>query len=211
VSSNSRRLRVLTQSGPQPALFVDGVAGFSTLNFDSRRWDDGASSFAVGQRNGRQTFASLSAGYERRTDTWLISPYARMSYSEATLDTFSESGAGTDSLTYFGQTVTTVSGTLGLRAEYVQPTKWGILLPYARIEFQHDFNGQSTAGLAYADLAGAGPAYFVTSTPFGENRTQLGVGSKFQMRSMTFGLDYTVVFGVNSFQQGVRLSFSAPF
>jgi outer membrane autotransporter protein len=196
---------------PQPALFVDGVAGFGTLSFDSRRWDTGASAFAVGQRNGRQTFASLSAGYERRTDTWLISPYARMSYSEATLDAFSESGAGTDSLTYFGQTVTTVSGTLGLRAEYAQPTKWGILLPYARIEFQHDFNGQSTAGLAYADLGGAGPAYFVTSTPFGDNRTQLGVGSKFQMRSMTFGLDYTVVFGVNNFQQGVRLSFSAPF
>jgi outer membrane autotransporter protein len=196
---------------PQPSLFVDGVAGFGTLSFDSRRWDDGASAFAVGQRNGRQTFASLSAGYERRTDTWLISPYARMSYSEATLDALSESGAGTDSLTYFGQTVTTVSGTLGLRAEYAQPTKWGILLPYARIEFQHDFNGQSTAGLAYADLGGAGPAYFVTSTPFGDNRTQLGVGSKFQMRSMTFGLDYTVVFGVNNFQQGVRLSFSAPF
>jgi hypothetical protein len=28
---------------------------------------------------------------------------------------------------------------------------------------------------------------------------------------MTLGLDYTVMFGVNSFQQGVRLSLSAPF
>jgi outer membrane autotransporter protein len=95
---------------PQPAFFVDGLAGFGSLNFNSRRWDTGASAFAVGQRDGRETFASLSAGYERRTDTWLISPYARMSYSQATLDAFNESGAGTDSLTYFGQTVTTVSG-----------------------------------------------------------------------------------------------------
>ena len=196
---------------PQPALFVDGLAGFGSLNFNSRRWDTDASAFATGQRDGRQTFASLSAGYERHTDSWLISPYARMSYSQATLDSFSESGAGTDSLTYFGQTVTTVSGTLGLRAEYAQPTKWGVLLPYARVEYQHDFNGQSNAGLAYADLAGSGPAYFVTSTPFGQNRTQVGIGSKFRTRFMTLGLDYTVMFGVNSFQQGVRLSLSAPF
>jgi hypothetical protein len=51
----------------------------------------------------------------------------------------------------------------------------------------------------------------VNGTPFGQNRTQVGVGAKFRTRSMTLGLDYTVMFGLDSFQQGVRLSFSAPF
>ncbi|WP_430715484.1 putative Ig domain-containing protein, partial [Ralstonia flaminis] len=48
---------------PQPSLFVDGVAGFGTLSFDSRRWVTDASDFATGKRNGRQMFASVSAGY----------------------------------------------------------------------------------------------------------------------------------------------------
>ncbi|RKP59156.1 autotransporter domain-containing protein [Pararobbsia silviterrae] len=196
---------------PEPTLFVDGVVGFGSLNFDSERWDTDANAFAVGSRSGRETFASLSAGYEQRSAAWLISPYGRIAYSQATLDAFTESGAGIDSLTYFGQTVTTVSSALGLRTEYAQATPWGLLLPYARIEYQHDFDGQSTAGLAYADLSGAGPAYFVTTTPLSQNRMQIGLGTKYAMRLMTFALDYSVMTGSNSFMQSVRLSMSAPW
>uniref|UniRef100_UPI0018ED3A8B autotransporter domain-containing protein n=2 Tax=Ralstonia TaxID=48736 RepID=UPI0018ED3A8B len=196
---------------PQPSLFVDGVAGFGTLSFDSRRWVTDASDFATGKRNGRQMFASVSAGYEHRDRTWLISPYGRLSVSQSTLDQFSESGAGINALTYFEQTVTTVSGTLGLRAEYAQKTKWGTFLPFARVEYQHDFNGQSNAGLAYADLASSGPAYYVPSTPFGRDRVQIGLGTKFRTGPLTFGLDYNVMTGMGGLQQGVRLTFSAPF
>ncbi|WP_183085193.1 putative Ig domain-containing protein [Trinickia fusca] len=196
---------------PMPTLFVDGVAGFGTLSFDSRRWVSDANDFATGNRNGRQVFASLSAGYERRDSTWLISPYGRLSVSESTLDQFSETGAGLNALTYFAQTVTTVSGTLGLRSELEQKTRWGTFLPYARVEYQHDFNGQSNAGLAYADLASFGPAYTVSGSPYGRDSMQIGVGTKFRTGVFTFGLDYSVMFGMGGLQQGVRLTFGGPF
>jgi len=196
---------------PLPSLFVDGVAGFGTLSFDSRRWVTDSNDFATGKRNGRQVFASVSAGYEHRDRTWLISPYGRLAVSQSTLDQFTESGAGINALTYFDQTVTTVSGTLGLRAEYTQKTKWGTFLPFARVEYQHDFNGQSNAGLAYADLASAGPAYYVPGTPFGRDRMQIGLGTKFRTGPLTFGLDYSVMAGMGGLQQGIRLTFAAPF
>jgi len=196
---------------PLPSLFVDGVAGFGTLSFDSRRWVTDSNDFATGKRNGKQVFASVSAGYEHRDRTWLISPYGRLAVSQSTLDQFTESGAGINALTYFDQTVTTVSGTLGLRAEYTQKTKWGTFLPFARVEYQHDFNGQSNAGLAYADLASAGPAYYVPGTPFGRDRMQIGLGTKFRTGPLTFGLDYSVMAGMGGLQQGIRLTFAAPF
>lgn len=196
---------------PLPSLFVDGVAGFGTLSFDSHRWVTDSNDFATGKRNGKQVFASVSAGYEHRDRTWLVSPYGRLSVSQSTLDQFTESGAGLNALTYFDQTVTTVSGTLGLRAEYAQKTKWGTFLPFARMEYQHDFNGQSNAGLAYADLASAGPAYYVPGTPFGRDRMQIGLGTKFRTGPLTFGLDYSVMAGMGGLQQGVRLTFAAPF
>lgn len=196
---------------PLPSLFVDGVAGFGTLSFDSRRWVTDSNDFATGKRNGRQVFASVSAGYEHRDRTWLISPYGRLSVSQSTLDRFTESGAGINALTYFDQTVTTVSGTLGLRAEYTQKTKWGTFFPFARVEYQHDFNGQSNAGLGYADLASGGPAYYVPGTPFGRDRMQIGVGTKFRTGPLTFGLDYSVMAGMGGLQQGVRVTFAAPF
>ncbi len=196
---------------PQPALFIDGVAGYGTLNFDSRRWVGTAGDFALGSRNGTQAFASVTAGYEHRDKAWLVSPYGRFAVSNASLRSFTESGAGSYALTYFGQTVNTVSGTLGLRTEYTQPTRWGVLMPYARIEYQHDFTRQSQAGLAYADLVASGPAYYVSGTPFGSNRGQLGIGAKLNTGTMLFGLDYSMLVGVNMFQQGLRLWFSTSF
>lgn len=196
---------------PRQSLFIDGVAGYGSLDFDSRRWVGAESAFAYGNRSGYQLFASVSTGYEYRDAAWLISPYGRLSVSESKLDRYSETGAGFGALTYFGQTVTSVSGTVGLRTEYVKSTRWGTFLPFARVEYQHDFNGQSAAGLAYADLAGAGPAYTVTGSPFGRDHVQIGLGGKLRMRTLTLGLDYNVMFGMGGLQQGVRLMFTAPF
>ncbi|UDM48834.1 putative Ig domain-containing protein [Cupriavidus sp. MP-37] len=196
---------------PQPSWFIDGVAGYGSLSFDSRRWVGDENAFAYGKRDGHQVFASLSTGYEYRGQAWLISPYGRLSVSDSTLDPFTETGAGFSALRYFGQSVTTVSGTLGLRTEYATATRWGLFLPFARLEYQHDFSGQSAAGLAYADLAGTGPAYTVVNAPYGRDRLQLGLGGKLRTRSLTFGLDYNVMVGMGGLQQGVRLTFAAPF
>ena len=196
---------------PQPTLFLDGVAGYGTLNFDSQRWVGDANAFAKGNRGGSEMFAALTAGYEYRNHALLLSPYGRFSITHGTLDAFTESGVGNDALTYFSQTLRAISGTLGLRAQFEQPVRWGVLMPYARVEYQHDFSTQSQAGLAYADLASAGPAYFVSGNPYGMNRLQLGLGAKFSAGTVLIGVDYSVLLGTNSLQQGVSIMFSAAF
>ncbi|MCE4063424.1 IPT/TIG domain-containing protein [Pandoraea sputorum] len=196
---------------PIPVLFVDAVAGFGTLSFDSRRWVVDANDFATGKRNGQQFFGALSAGYEYRTDDWLFSPYGRLTASRSTLDQYSETGAGLNALTYFKQNVNTLSGTLGVRAGFAKATRIGTFSPYIRVELQHDFNGQSLAGLAYADIASSGPVYFVPGTPYGSNRVQVGAGTKLRTGTLVFGLDYSVTTGMGGLQQGFRLTFTAPF
>lgn len=196
---------------PVPTLFVDTVAGFGTLGFDSRRWVTDAAAFANGSRNGQQIFGSLSAGYEYRSEQWLFSPYGRVTASRSTLDQFSETGAGWNALTYFRQNVSTVSGTVGMRAGFTKATRMGVFMPNVRVELQHDFSGQSQAGLAYADLAAGGPLYFVPGSPYGRDRVQIGLGAKLSTGSLIFGLDYNVTTGMGGLQQGVRLTFVGPF
>lgn len=196
---------------PMPTLFVDAVAGYGTLSFDSRRWVVDANDFATGKRKGQQFFGSLSAGYEYRTDDWLFSPYGRLTASRSTLDQYSESGAGLNALTYFKQNVNTLSGTLGVRAGFAKATHIGTFSPYVRVELQHDFNGQSLAGLAYADIASSGPVYFVPGSPYGSDRVQVGAGTKLRTGTLVFGLDYSVTTGMGGLQQGFRLTFTAPF
>ncbi|WP_428851997.1 putative Ig domain-containing protein [Imbroritus primus] len=210
-SGDSYSLALYGSFRPTPAYFIDGVAGLGTLSFDSRRWVNDANAFATGKRDGRQWFASVSAGYEYRNQAWLISPYGRLSVTETRLDRFSERGADYHALTYFDQTVTSLAGTLGLRAEYAQQVRWGMLLPFMRVEYQRDLNGESAARITYADFGANDPFYTVRGSAFGRDRMQIGLGAKLNTGTLSFGLDYNVMFGMGGLQQGVRLSFVAPF
>lgn len=192
-------------------VYVDGVAGYNSLRFDSRRWVDAANDFAQGQRDGDQWFAALSAGYEYRDSQWLISPYGRVLMSNSKLKRFDETGAGNNALTYFDQRVTTTSGVLGLRTEFSHDTRWGVLQPFARVEVQHDFEGQSDARLSYADIVGLGSVYQISGTPYGRDRVQLGLGSKLNTKAGTWSLDFQLMRSSGMLDRRVRFSFTTRY
>ncbi|MDP9835267.1 uncharacterized protein YhjY with autotransporter beta-barrel domain [Neorhizobium huautlense] len=139
---------------PVDNFFIDGLFGGGTLNFDSRRFVTSTGDFAIGERDGSQVFGSLTAAYELREESWLVSPYARVEFSRSWLDEFTETGGGIYNLTYGKQTVDSFSGILGVRANKAFEMDWGILRPGIRAEYVHDFDGSSRARLGYADLGG---------------------------------------------------------
>ena len=191
---------------PSVDTFLDGVLGYGWLSYDSTRLIATTTDYARGHRNGEQSFGSLTGGYQYKTDLLRLTPYGRIDYSDSTLDRFSESAPGHAALTYFGQSVTTLTGTLGLKGDLAVPFEWGLLMPFLRVELQHDFQGQSHAGLAYADLASAGPAYSVPGTPVDSNHMQLGLGATLKVGSYSFGLAYENSFGNHDVQDSqIRL------
>lgn len=192
-------------------VYVDGVAGYNRLRFDSSRWVDAVSDFARGRRNGDQWFASVSAGYEYRDSQWLISPYSRVQVSSSNLKRYDEKGAGINALTYFDQRVTTTSGVLGLRTEISQDTRWGVLQPFARMEYQHDFEGQSDARLSYADIVGLGSVYQISGTPYGRDRVQLGLGSKLKTKAGTWSLDFQLMRSSGMLDRRARIMFTTQY
>ncbi len=181
---------------PVPGIFLDGLAGYSTMSFDSRRFVTATGDFATGSRSGDQLFAALAAGYEYRDEGLLISPYGRLTGSHSTLDMFSETGAGLWNLIYGEQTIDTLSGTLGLRLQYAIPTGWGTLTPRGRLEYTHDFEGSSRASLGYADLGTLPSALDIP----GFSRDHLAVGLGLDARigeDVTLGFEYRTAFGTN--------------
>lgn len=139
---------------PFESVFLDGLIGGSWLDFESRRYVTESGDFATGDRNGRQLFGSITASYDRRTESWLVSPYGRLDFSKSWLDGFTEKGGDSYALKYGDQTADTLSGIIGLRLEYTMLTDWGVLKPGARVEYVHDFAGSSTVNLGYADIDG---------------------------------------------------------
>lgn len=179
---------------PSRNTYLDGLVGYQWLSLDARRFVTGNGNTVQGSRDGRQLFASLALGYEHRSDTLLLSPYARLDVADATLDGYTEQGRVGDTLAYEQQKLRTTTGNLGLRSEYLVRTDRGAWLPGARIEFQRDFQGSNAATMRYSDLL-SGPAYSATLRDQSRSRTLLGIGAPFQSTSgWLFRFEYQFLF-----------------
>lgn len=178
-STDSYNLAFYGSYRPWDNVYADALIGYQWLSFDARRYVTGDGTTASGSRDGTQLFGSLALGYEHRTADWLLSPYARLDLAHANLDAYTEQGQTGDTLSYQGQTVKTTTGNLGVRAQWTIKDDHGTWLPTARLEYEHDFQGNSIAVMRYADLIN-GPFYQATLQGQSQNRTMLGLGLQWQ-------------------------------
>jgi outer membrane autotransporter protein len=161
---------------PAPGIFVDGVAGWGYLWFNSQRFVVDDAEFVSGSRTGNQAFGSLTASYEFRGDGWLVSPYARVNGAWLALDAFSETG-GSGALSFFDQQARFLTGVLGLRGKTTVLTDFGVVSPRMRVEYLHDALGTSAVSLRYADTL-TGPTYGFTTAPTERDRIAVGLGAE---------------------------------
>ncbi|MGX9774013.1 IPT/TIG domain-containing protein [Janthinobacterium aestuarii] len=176
---------------PSKGVFLDGVLGYGTLQYDASRYLTDGSGFATGERDGKQVFGALVGGIEMRQETWMWSPYGRVELMSAKLDPYTEKAAGINALSYFKQTVRSRIGALGVRAEGIYVGGLGTWFPRARLEYRHQFQGADDARLAYADLAADGPVYVIRTVPQQTGNWAAGLGVKLLLSNgMTITLDY---------------------
>ncbi len=175
---------------PTRGTFVDAVLGFGTLDLDSDRYVASREAYATGQREGRQFFGSVAAGYEMRREGLLLSPYGRLDFTLDKLDAATETGAGPSSLVFHEQTLRSTQAAAGVRVESRHETDFGWAVPRARLEYRHEFEGGGTASISYADLVG-GPVYSVSPAGTGRNSLLFGLGADFLWRRGTrLAIDY---------------------
>jgi uncharacterized protein YhjY with autotransporter beta-barrel domain len=176
-------------------IFVDGLLGYSSLSFDSRRYVTDNGGYAKGSRDGDQYFASLSSGYEFRDTAWRLAPYARMDVSSTKLDGFRETGSGSFDLAYADQRLNVLSGVGGLRGQYGIPLAQAAMTVRGRVEYSHTFSGDSTARVGYADISDS--TYSISTIGQSENTMTLALGVDFALKSgVTTGLTYQGSYGM---------------
>ncbi len=194
---------------PSTNTFIDGLIGAGSLNFKTQRYVTPIDAYASGERKGNQYFASLAAGYEFRESGKLLSPYLRLDYTSDRLKQVSETGAGLYALTYFSQSMPSLQGVAGVRAESFNQTNYGWVTPRARLELRHEFQNARESSIAYADLSG-GPRFTFSTGAVSRNSLLAGIGADFIRKSgLTVGLDYQVLHNFShDTNQGIRLSFT---
>ncbi|MGK5058970.1 autotransporter domain-containing protein [Janthinobacterium sp. LB2P49] len=184
---------------PSKGVFLDGVLGYGTLQYDASRYLSDGSGFATGERDGKQVFGAVVGGIEMRQETWMWSPYGRVELMSAKLDPYTEKAAGINALSYFKQTVRSRIGALGVRAEGIYVGGLGTWFPRARLEYRHQFQGADDARLAYADLVADGPVYVIRTVPQQTGNWAAGLGAKLLLSNgMTITLDYNSNLNIDS-------------
>jgi uncharacterized protein YhjY with autotransporter beta-barrel domain len=164
---------------PGGVMFVDGLLGYQSLDYDLRRQltaDDGT---VQGRRDGHQAFASISVGADLSHGAAQFTPYLRLDMTRGTLDAYTEAGHPTLALHYEDMDVDGASGNLGLRIDYRHRLSWGWLAPQLRVEYQRELEGGGVARMRYADLVD-GPFYSLVPTAFDRSRFMFGVGANFE-------------------------------
>lgn len=171
---------------PSKAFYLDSLIGYQWLSLNSRRYVTANGNRVSGDRDGGQLFGSLALGYEYRHHHLLLSPYGRLDLASAALDSYTESGDAVYALHYGSQTVHTSTGSLGLRIERDFVRHFGTITPMARVEYRHDFEGDSSIRLRYANTPN-GELYRTSYDNTATNHALLGLGV--QLQSHGWGLD----------------------
>lgn len=138
---------------PKPGVFIDGVLGYGSLAFDTRRLATN-SLIAQGERDGDMVMASLTAGWDRQRGSSLFSTYGRIDYVLTTLDAYAETGAGLYNLSFDERELESVIGAMGIRAQMERQFRDSVLIQTGRLEWRHEFGGLDGQALDYADIGG---------------------------------------------------------
>ncbi len=139
--------------------FVDAIVSYSYLDFTGLRrriqYAD-VNRTARGDTRGDEWAAEIGFGARWQSGAWTFGPHARLTAIDIEIEGFTERGALGLNLDYRDQDIRSLRSVLGGEVSYAISTPFGILLPYLRAEWEHEFEDDArdiTASYA-ADPAG---------------------------------------------------------
>jgi outer membrane autotransporter protein len=134
--------------------YLDGVLSYGSNDYDLRRsivyqivGAGGAitqiDQVASASTGGDQWMGSISGGRDFQKGAWSFGPYLRASYQRVEFDSYDEelqAGPGSGlGLSVESRALKSMTGVVGGKVSYAMSRDWGILLPYAQVEWEHEF------------------------------------------------------------------------
>lgn len=223
--SKTYSLTVFFSSSFDNDVWIDGAAGFGWSDNDFRRNATfqpntlGPSAApnvrAVGSASGKQTFASIGLGYDLSDGAVTFGPYVRGRYSRSTIDGYSETDLNNTGLAMkiSRQTATSFAGVVGGRASYAIGTSWGVIVPQARFEYEHEFQDDPEITTTQFALDPLNRPLLVTSDAPDRNHFNAGLSLVLVLpHGISTFVDYEALVGYSNFTRhrltgGLRLEF----
>lgn len=204
------------------AFYKEIIASIGRLDFDMRRritypsnslGVEGANETALSSTDGAYYALGLGAGMYLGKGQLSYGPYLRLSYVSVTIDGYREGNAGSFNLEIAEQEITSLVATAGARISRAFSVPFGVLVPYAWIEWNKEFEDYArTVRARY--LSDLTPTFFgvVTDPPDSDyGGFAIGVSGVFRNDMQVFA-QYEAVVSMEHIDDdrliaGVRLDF----
>lgn len=182
--------------------YADAIVSFGRSRFHTRR-DIAIPALslqdtAVGSTTSREFALSVGGGYAFIDGAWSWGPYGRLSHSRTRVDAFDERPNPTDTqLSVAAQSATSLLSGLGAQVSYASSQDWGVLVPNARIEWNHQFRRDrvGTIVATFAEAVDPVPMAIETTPPDRNHFTlDLGLAAHFGV-GRSGALNYSAVLG----------------
>lgn len=164
-------------------LFVDGLLGLGRLDFDTTRWSETAAASALGSRQGKQWYGSVTFGYEHRgRDGLSLTGYGRFDGQRATLDGYRERGLDALDLAYGRQTVDNSALAVGLEGDRTFKGVSRTWRPFWSMEYRKSLENQGDVSINYVQRP-LDNGYAYTLRSYNDDMLTLGAGVDLQLES----------------------------
>lgn len=102
-------------------------------------------SVTEGSANTTKTWVSVNVGWQRPSATWSLGVYGGLNYINSEVDSFTERDLTNTGLamSFSSADQTSILGIVGVRAQRPISTGSGVLMPYARFDYTHDFGADA--------------------------------------------------------------------
>ncbi|MCU7927610.1 MAG: autotransporter domain-containing protein [Candidatus Thiodiazotropha sp. (ex Dulcina madagascariensis)] len=205
--------------------FVDFSATYGKNDFDQKR----SIIYPLGGLNINQSLKAdydgdiyslfIGSGYDFNRGAWTFGPRADVEYIKSDVDGFTEeisdpTAPGGGWATRIGETDQRwLTLNVGGRASYTQGMDWGVLIPYARLDWLHEFEDDAQIITAHFVSDPAGNAINIETDDPDRDYLRLRIGTSAQFQNGVVGfIDYGTIlahsdWSSHTISAGLRMEF----
>ena len=172
--------------------YVDGHLSFSRNRYDTTRnivvasqsSVAGFNTSALGNTHGNQMAAVLGTGYDIERGSLLITPYGRLGYLKLKIDAYTETEPNHGlALDVGSQTLKSLQSALGLKIALTSSTAMGVIVPFASIEWNHEFDNDTRSLTAKYTSDPFNNFFAIPTDNPDRNYATLSIGASAQFRN----------------------------
>jgi uncharacterized repeat protein (TIGR01451 family) len=208
--------------------YVDGVLTWGHNNYDINRrivyalttttGTDSVNQTATSSSSGTTLAGALTLGRDFSKGPWSFGPYLRGTWTRTDFGSYQENLVSSQSGSGLGLSVQSrstkdVSSVLGAKVNYASSQSWGVMMPHAEIEWEHDFENNPDSITAHFLQDPTATPFQLGGDSIDTDFFRLGLGLSFQFAHGRSGfIYYEKTLGLtgitqNSIAVGFRMEF----